>query len=87
MSDQYAACYGATPEELENKTKVAVGLIGKVPVKVKGPTTIGQYIGSSNISGVGITSTSRRRAVGKVLATKKVHEDEIYEVLCLIFPN
>lgn len=34
ISDQYAACYGATPEELAEGEKVAVALTGRIPVKM-----------------------------------------------------
>ena len=34
VSDQYAACYGATPEEIENGEKVAIALKGRIPVKM-----------------------------------------------------
>lgn len=91
VSDQYANCFGATPEELENKTKVAVGLIGKVPVKIKGYACIGQYVCLSDESGIGYATTDKRRVVGKVLENLNpecaLDENKISEVLCLIYPN
>ena len=96
VSDQYATCFGATPEELRNKTKVAIGLIGKVPVKVKGYACIGQYINLSDEPGVAVASTDKRRVVGKVIENKidgltyiknPNLENEVTEVLCLIFPS
>ena len=87
ISDQYAACYGATPEELKNKTKVAVGLIGKVNVKIKGPIKLGQYVNLSYVKGAGMASSNKNMAIGKALETKHANENEISEVLCLIFPN
>lgn len=93
VSDQYAVCYGATEEDLEEGIKVAVGLIGKVPVKVKGYACIGQYITLSNIDGVGYATNSKQdRIVGKVLENVDLEDysknpDAIREVLCLIYPN
>lgn len=34
ISDQYAACYGATPEQIESGEMVAVALTGRIPVKM-----------------------------------------------------
>lgn len=87
ISDQYAACYGATPEELEAGTKVAVGLVGKVPVKVKGPVRIGSYI-CADMDGTGHMSMTNFCRVGKALESNHdSKEDEVKEILCLIFPN
>ena len=44
VSDEYAACYGATEEEIKSGEKVAVGLVGRLHVNVIGPTVIGQDI-------------------------------------------
>lgn len=87
ISNQYAACFGATPEELKNNTKVPVGLIGKVYVKVKGFANLGQYITLGNEKGVGVASSSKEASIGKVLEIKNTDENNISEVLCLIFPN
>lgn len=48
ISDQYAACYGATPKQIESGDLVAVALTGRIPVKMD--TThkdmrIGAFIG------------------------------------------
>lgn len=91
VSDQYATCLGATPEELANKTKVAVGLIGKVPVKVKGYACLGQYICLSDEPGVGYATTDKKHVVGKVLENMPIEsasdDNKISKVLCLIYPN
>lgn len=88
VSDCYAACYGATEEELQKGKKVAVGLIGRVPVKVSGPVKIGQNIGvnTKGFKGIGqATSLFNPIKIGKALEAKT--DDSIGEVLCLIFPN
>lgn len=54
VSNEYAACYGATEEELKTYEKVAVGMIGKVHVNVTGPVKIGDYIGVCK-DGIGIS--------------------------------
>ena len=51
VSDQYAACYGATPEELKDGEKVAIALKGRIPVKMdttKTDVKVGSFIGIEN---------------------------------------
>ena len=51
VSDQYAACYGATPEQIESKELIAVALTGRIPVKLDTTNkhaVIGAYIGIEN---------------------------------------
>lgn len=88
VSDQYAACYGATPEELKAGTKVAVGLVGKVPVKVRGPIHSGNYV-CADMDGIGYMSMANKFGrIGKALESNhNSTEDEVKEILCLIFPN
>lgn len=48
VSDQFAACYGATPEEIQSGDKVAIALTGRIPVKMdttKSDVKVGAYIG------------------------------------------
>ena len=85
VSDEYAACYGASKEELEDGSKVAVALIGRVHVKVKGPIRIGEPIKINNIPGVGLPWSNNNIVVGKALET--VEEDGMHKVLCLIKPS
>lgn len=51
ISDQYAACYGATPEQIESGDLVAIALTGRIPVKMDTRhknTRVGAYIGIEN---------------------------------------
>lgn len=89
VSNEYAQCFGATEEELENNTKIAVGMIGKVHVNVAGPVKIGEYIGACK-DGIGVSknidlSLSNKHIIGKALETNNSSEPK--KVLCLIFPN
>ena len=90
VSDEFANCFGATKEELFNGSKVAVGMIGKVHVKVKGPVKLGQQIGLS-VSECGIGSVcggmlSNHLGIGKALETIDCDFDEINDVLVQIRP-
>lgn len=51
VSDQYASCYGATPEEIESGKKVAVALTGRIPVKMdttNEDVKVGSFLGIEN---------------------------------------
>ena len=85
VSDEYAACYGATKEEILTRKKVAVALVGKVHVKCKGPIAIGDEIRINNIPGVGVTWSLNKYVIGTALET--VEEEGIHKVLCLVRPN
>ena len=85
ISDQFANCFGATKEELFNGTKVAVGMIGKVLVKVKGPIKIGQQVAVS-LSDLGVGYASNSRGIGQALHSVDCDFDEINEVLVQIRP-
>ena len=85
VSDEYAACYGATKEELEDGSKVAVALIGRVHVKIIGPIKIGEKVKVNNIPGVGCVWSNNKFVVGRALETVK--EDGMHKVLCLIKPS
>lgn len=89
VSNEYAQCFGATEEELQNNEKIAVGMIGKVHVNVVGPVKIGDYIGACK-DGIGVSknidlSLSNKHIIGKALETNESVEPK--KVLCLIFPN
>lgn len=85
VSDEYAACYGATKEEILTKKKVPVALVGRVHVKCKGPIVIGDEIRINNIPGVGVTWSLNKHVIGTALET--ISEDGIHKVLCLVRPN
>lgn len=86
VSDEYAACYGASKEELEAGEKVAVALIGKVHVRVKGPVKLGDKIKVDNvIPGVGNPNSINDHVVGRALETMTEHD--VQKVLCLIRPS
>lgn len=85
VSDQYATCFGATPEELRDGKKVAVGLIGKVPVKVFGSVEIGDKIAIDE-DGLGMKCIGNvDTIIGKALETNL--DTGVKKVLCLIYPN
>lgn len=84
VSDEYAACYGATESEIINKEKVAVALIGKVHVKVNDFVVLGAPIKVSNIPGVGTATADNNFIIGKALESSK--EYGVHKVLCLIRP-
>ena len=88
VSDEYACCYGATEEELEAGTKIAVGLIGKVHVNVTGPVKLGDKIGLYK-NGCGTSAANNSLVadyiIGKALETNE--EFGLKKVLCLIYPN
>lgn len=85
VSDEYAACYGATKEEIEDGSKVAVALIGRVHVKIRGPIKIGEEVRVNNIPGVGCAWSNNKFVIGRALET--VEEDGMRKVLCLIKPS
>ena len=89
ISNEFANCLGASKEELFNGFKVAVGMIGKVHVKVKGPIKLGQYIGislSDSGVGCGLGMTVESKGIGKALEEYDCDFDEIHEVLVQIRP-
>ena len=85
VSDEYAACYGATKEEILARKKVPVALVGRVHVKCKGPIVIGDEIRINNLPGVGVTWSLNKHVIGTALET--IEEDGIHKVLCLVRPN
>ena len=86
ISDEFANCLGATREEIFLGLKVAVGTIGKVHVKVKGPVRLGQQINVSlSDPGIGY-ATSSLHGVGKALETIDCDFDEINDVFVQIRP-
>ena len=85
ISDEYATCYGASKEEIEDGSKVAVALVGKVHVNIKGSIKIGDEIKVNNIPGVGCSWSNNKIVIGKALET--IEEDGMHKVLCLIKPS
>lgn len=83
ISDEYAACYGASEKEIKNKEKVAVALVGKVHVKVNGPAYIGSAISASDVPGAG-TLYENGIVIGRALETSK--QCGVHKVLCLVRP-
>ena len=88
VSNEYAHCLGASKEELFNGSKVAVGMIGKVHVKVKGPVRLGQRISVSlSDAGVGMANwMNGGYNLGQILETVECDFDEIHTVLAQIRP-
>ena len=86
ISNEFANCLGATIDEINNGWKVAVGTIGKVHVKVKGPVKLGQQINVSlSEPGIGY-ATNAIHGIGKALETIDCDFDEINSVLVQIRP-
>lgn len=86
ISDEYANCLGATKEELESKEKIAVGMIGKIHVKVKGPVKLGQRIRISDEAGIGKADWISLDNIGKALETVDCDYDTIHKVLVQVRP-
>ena len=87
VSNEYASCFGASKEELLSKQKVAVGMIGQIHVKVKGPVRLGQRISISlSDPGVGVANWNNGYNIGQVLETIECDFDEIHEVLVQVRP-
>lgn len=88
VSSEYASCYGATEEELEKGTKIAVGLIGKVHVNVVGPVKNGDKIALAK-DGLGASfnynNLIKDNIIGKALESNDSVETK--KVLCLIYPR
>ena len=85
ISEDFANCFGATKQELFEGSKVAVGMIGKVLVKVKGPIKIGQQVAIS-LSEPGVGCATNSRGIGQALHSIDCDFDEINEVLVQIRP-
>lgn len=81
ISDCYAQLNGASRSEIENKTKVAVGLMGKIPVTVVGKINLGDYIMPYK-EGYGIKTSDKNRAIGRALESNS--DKDIKKVLALI---
>lgn len=85
VSDCYATCFGATSEEIARGEKIAVGLIGRVPIKIAGRAQIGDFVISiGNGIGTAMKSAIPGQIVGKVIQNK--FTEDIDRVMCLIFP-
>ena len=86
VSDEYAECFGASEAELVIGKKVAVGLIGKVHVRVIGPVKIGQRLVSIGKGFAGACDNADSKyIIGKALESS--NHDAEHKVLCLIYPN
>lgn len=85
VSERYGMCLDADEEEIKSGAKTAVGLIGKVPVKVVGKVSTGDFIISSG-DGIGIATKKHFAGsiVGKALEDKDTYG--LGSVLCLIQP-
>ena len=84
VSDEFAACYGATKEEIEAGEKVAVALVGRVHIKVDGKVRIGQPIKAGYEPGVGTLWSASGIIIGRALET--CDNSGINKVLCLVRP-
>lgn len=86
VSDEFANCLGATKQELFNGSKVAVGMIGKIHVNVKGPVKLGQKIAiSTSDPGIGMAGFFEDN-IGKALESIDCNFDEINRILIQVRP-
>lgn len=85
VSNRYGICLDASDEELNTNKKVAVALIGKVPIKIIGEVEVGDFI-ISNGYGIGIATKDfiGGKIIGKAMENN--NSKEIKNVLCLIQP-
>jgi hypothetical protein len=87
VSDEYANCFGASEKEILAGEKVAVGMIGKIHVKVKGPVRLGQRVSIAPFdAGVGCANWMNNNNIGQVLETIDCGYDEIHTVLVQVRP-
>lgn len=86
ISDCYAILFGGNEEDIENNKKVAVGLIGRIDVKIKGKAEIGDLIVSCG-DGIGVVSENPKlgTVIAKVLENKE--DEKIKRILCLVYPS
>lgn len=89
ISDEFAACYGATKEELDLGTKVAVALCGKVHVKTSeininiGDKLVANYDGKVSKRN---WKNKKQCLIGKALESSFCRGYN-HKVLCLIAPS
>lgn len=82
-SNTYWALAGCSTQEIENKVKIAVGLVGQLPIKIRGPVQFGDYI---ICCGDGIGKAIKEIQTGKVIgrALESNASQEIKGVNCII---
>lgn len=88
VSNEFAACYGATQEEIELGTKVAVALCGKVHVKVSDMNiNIGDKLVANSVGRASKCNffNKRRGIIGKALENSMCRGYN-NKVLCLVGP-
>ena len=86
VSNSYAMCFGATSKELDEKSKMPIGLLGQVYVNIVGSVEAGDFIISCG-EGIGKAikpngNYERGSVVGKALETN--NNNDIKKVLCLV---
>lgn len=83
VSDQYALCLGATEEELKNKDKYPIGLLGRVYINILGKAEPGDFVISQGKGvGIAIRGYIPGCVAGKVLEKKSTYD--VGKVLCLV---
>lgn len=82
-SNTYWALAGCSTQEIENKVKIAVGLVGQLSIKILGPVQFGDYI---ICCGDGIGKAVKEIQTGKVIgrALESNASQEIKGVNCII---
>ena len=85
VSDDYAAIFGATREELRDKKKVAVTLIGRIKISMNKECegTIGDFVRVSSCGEIKISKTRCNDCVGRLLENKVAGQEY---VLCQLWP-
>lgn len=87
VSNTYCILAGCDEEKVKNGTKIAVGLLGQLPIKVVGKVEVGDFI-MSNSNGVGKVADDnapRGSIVGRALESN--NNSDIKMVYCLIQPQ
>ena len=82
-SKSYWVLAGCKLEEIENKTKVAIGLVGQLPIQVEGEVKFGDYIVCGG-NGIGVVNNTPQmgQIIGRAMESNST--PELKSVNCII---